>query len=267
MKVFANHAHLFHKEIKPHGDIESLKRLMDEVGLDGVVAFAPFNKNGSTQVLSAEENQNKWLSDVLKGQSDIVGFGTVNFDRDDLEDQVKEIADLGLKGIKLHPQHQQFKINGERAYRVYGAAESLGLFLSFHTGVHFDRIRDSSVLMFDDVAWDFPKLRFSMEHMGGYSFFRESIAVMNNQRKAKEAPRIFAGWTSVYERGQWYISPEELCWLLELTGEKAHIFGLDFPFANAERIAHALDVVRGLPIPNETRELILGGNLCRELDL
>ncbi len=267
MKVFANHAHLNHKEIKPHGDLESLKRLMDTVGLDGAVAYAPFNKNGSIQVLSPDENQNRWLAEEIKGQPDIVGFGTVNFDRDDLEDQVKEIADLGLKGIKLHPQHQVFRINGEKAYRVYGEAEKNGLFLSFHTGVHYERMRDSSVLMFDDIAWDFPKLKFSMEHMGGYSFFRESIAVMNNQRGAKQNPRIFAGWTSVYDRSHWYISPEDLCWLVELTGEKAHIFGLDFPFANAERIAHALYVVRSLPIPQETKDLILGGNLIRELGL
>ena len=267
MSVFANHAHLYHREIKPHGDIESLKRLMNDVGIDGVVAFAPFNKNGSNQVLDPDENQNKWLAKALMGQNDIIGFGTVNFDRDDLEDQVKEIAELGFKGIKLHPQHQQFRINGERAYRVYAAAESLGLFLSFHSGIHFSRISDSSVLLFDDVAWDFPKLRFSMEHMGGFSFFKESIAVMNNQRNSKNEPRIFAGWTSVYERGQWYISPEELCLLLELTGEKAHIFGLDFPHASTERIAHALSVVRDLPISAQTRDLILGGNLVRELGL
>ncbi|MBR4941674.1 MAG: amidohydrolase family protein [Clostridia bacterium] len=267
MKIFANHAHLYHKEIRPHGDLDSLKKLMDDVGLDGVVAFAPFNKDGSIQVLSPDENQNRWLAEELKGQNDIIGFGTVNFDRDNLEDQVKEIAELGFKGIKLHPQHQLFRINGEKAYRVYGVAEELGLFLSFHTGIHYERIRDSSVLMFDDIAWDFPKLRFSMEHMGGYSFFRESIAVMNNQRNAKKEPRIFAGWTSIYDRGQWYISPEDLCWLLELTGDKAHIFGLDFPHANTERIAKAVNAVKSLPIPETTKELILGGNLMRELGL
>lgn len=267
MRVFANHAHLYHKEIRPNGDLEALKRLMDDAGLDGAVAYAPFNKNGSAQVLSPDENQNLWLAEQIKGQPDIVGFGTVNFDREDLEDQVKEIAQLGLRGIKLHPQHQVFRINGEKAYRVYGEAERQGLFLSFHTGVHYERIRDSSVLMFDDVAWDFPKLRFSMEHMGGYSFFRESIAVMNNQRNAKKEPRIFAGWTSVYDRGQWYIPPEDLCWLLELTGERAHIFGLDFPFADAPRIVRALETVRSLPVPEGTKELILGGNLIRELGL
>ncbi len=267
MKIFANHAHIFHEEVKPAGTVDCLKKLMEDAGLDGAVAFAPFNKNGSTQVLSPDENQNRWLAGELKGQSDIIGFGTVNFDRENLEDQVKEIAELGFKGIKIHPQHQLAKINGEKAYRVYAVAEELGLFLSFHTGTHFERIRDYSLIMFDDIAWDFPKLKFSMEHMGGYSFFNESVAVMVNQRGARQNPRIFAGWTSVYTEGSWYVSPEQLCRLITITGDKAHIFGLDFPYINAEYVRNAINTVNSLPIPEESKELILGGNLCRELGL
>ncbi|MGN1450490.1 MAG: amidohydrolase family protein [Eubacteriales bacterium] len=267
MKIFANHAHVFHEEIRPAGSLDSLKKLMDSAGIDGAVAFAPFNKNGSTQVLSPDENQNRWLADQLRGERDIVGFGTVNFDRDDLEDQVKEIAELGFKGIKLHPQYQGFRINGENACRVYGEAEKLGLFLSFHSGVHYERLSESSVLMFDDLAWDFPKLRFSMEHMGGYCFFKEAVAVMTNQRSCASEPRIFAGWTSIYEKGKWYISPEQLLDLIAFTGEKSHIFGLDFPYNGVDRITHSIGVVRGLPVSEEAKSLILGGNLMRELGL
>ncbi len=267
MKTFANHAHVFHGELRPAGTVDKLKETMDAVGLDMAVAYAPFNKNGSIQVLSPDEDQNLWLAEELRGQSDIVGFGTVNFDRPDLEDQVKHIADLGLKGIKIHPQHQQVRINGEKAYRVYRTAEELGLFLSFHTGVHYDRMSEYSVLMFDDLAWDFPKLHFSMEHIGGWSFFREAVAVMTNQRDTRRTPRVFAGWTSIFERGHWYVSPEQLLELMTFTGEKCHIFGLDFPYHDAAYIAAGMRCIRALPISDEAKELILGGNLARELGL
>ena len=40
-KVFANHAHVFEDAVRPHGSIDRLKALMEEVGIDKVVAFAP----------------------------------------------------------------------------------------------------------------------------------------------------------------------------------------------------------------------------------
>ena len=41
--IFANHAHVFPKEIRPEGSVESLLRFMDECGIDKAVAFAPFD--------------------------------------------------------------------------------------------------------------------------------------------------------------------------------------------------------------------------------
>ena len=41
-KIFANHAHLFPKNTKPNGDIDTLKSIMDECGIEGAVCFSPF---------------------------------------------------------------------------------------------------------------------------------------------------------------------------------------------------------------------------------
>jgi len=44
MKIFANHAHTFPTEIKPEADHDSLRRYLDECGIDKCVAFSCFNK-------------------------------------------------------------------------------------------------------------------------------------------------------------------------------------------------------------------------------
>ena len=41
--IFANHAHVFPKEIRPEGSVESLMRFLDECEIDKAVAFAPFS--------------------------------------------------------------------------------------------------------------------------------------------------------------------------------------------------------------------------------
>lgn len=192
----------------------------------------------------------------------------IDFTRSDLEEQVEAIAALGFPGIKLHPAFQRFRVDGDPACRVYAAAERLGLFLSFHTGIHWHRIADYNLLLFDEVAYRFPALRFSLEHVGGYCFFHEAVAVMQNNRKSP--PRIYAGLTSVFDRDAnrfWYQSDERIRELLWQTGEDASIFGLDFPYNGAEKIRAAIDHICALEISDEAKEKLLGGNLRRVLGL
>ena len=91
-----------------------------------------------------------WLAGAIKGDESLVGFGTIDFDSGDIAGQVNRIADFGFRGIKLHPAYQEFNIMGDKACEVYSAAQENGLFLSFHTGLHWHRIADYQPLLFDD---------------------------------------------------------------------------------------------------------------------
>lgn len=265
--IFANHAHLMPVEINPNGTYDLLVKYMDEVGLDKVVAFAPFDSY-LKDIDAPEKNPNLYMHAMIKDNRDIVGFGVVDFTREDLDSQLEEIASLGYKGIKLHPQHQRFSVVGEKAFRVYKKCEELGLFISFHTGIHCDRLINNRVDLFDEVAWNFPRLRFSMEHMGGMCYFLEALAVMVNNKHGGIQPRVFAGWTTIQEgRGIWSISDEQLYTLLVQTGENSHIFGLDFPFNNADHAKRSIARIRGLDIPDSTKEKILGLNLKNALGM
>ena len=56
----------------------------------------------------------------------------------------------------------------------------MGPHIVFHSGVHHYRIANYRVLKFDEIAHQFPRLRFTLEHVGGYSFFNEALAVIVN---------------------------------------------------------------------------------------
>jgi predicted TIM-barrel fold metal-dependent hydrolase len=94
----------------------------------------------------------------------------IDFAKDNIKEQVEKIRDFGFKGIKMHPAWQRFNVMCDKAQQVYAAAEELGLFVSFHTGIHWHRIKDYDIKLYDEVACTFPKLNFSMEHIG----FREN---------------------------------------------------------------------------------------------
>lgn len=264
--IFANHAHTFPKEIRENGTVEALKRYMDQCGIDKCVAYSTFIKilreNG------VEYNPNRRLYEEIKSFPDIVGFGTVDATADNIEDQIDEIASFNFRGIKVHPQAQQLPLDSKKAFRIYKKCEELGLFISFHSGIHWYRLKDNHVSLFDEVAFHFPNLRFSMEHIGGYSYFNDALAVMVNNKKHGLQPRVYAGWTSIAgTRSAWSINDEQLYALLEQTTENNSIFGLDFPYNNRENTCKAIERIRGLDIPESTKEKILGLNFMQALGM
>ena len=271
-KIFANHAHVFPKGSKDNAQLENLKVLMEECEIEGAVCFAPFNHQ--TERVGITINQNKWVYEEIKNEKNLIGFGTINFDIGSIQNQVKEIKELGFKGIKIHPAAQEVKVDGRELFEVYAEAEKQGLFLSFHTGLHWHRIKEYSMLLFDEVAYNFPNLKFSMEHVGGYSFFKEALLVMNNNER--KGNNIYAGLTSIsmeedalgnLRPGAWSLTDDDLCTLIHQTGEKNSIFGLDFPYKDARYTKNAIERIKNLPITEDAKKGILGENLKAVLNL
>ncbi|MBQ5883325.1 MAG: amidohydrolase family protein, partial [Clostridia bacterium] len=230
--------------------------------------------NHQTERVGIKINQNKWLYEEIKNEKNLIGFGTINFDIGSIQNQVKEIKELGFKGIKIHPAAQEVKVDGRELFEVYAEAEKQGLFVSFHTGLHWHRIKDYSMLLFDEVAYNFPNLKFSMEHVGGYSFFREALLVMNNNER--KGNNIYAGLTSIsmeedalgnLRQGAWSLTDDDLCTLIHQTGEKNSIFGLDFPYKDVEYTKNAIERIKKLPITEDAKKGILGENLKAVLNL
>ena len=265
-EIFAHHAHVFPADVRPNGSVEVLLHTMDTCGIEKAVCFAPFTR----QLNADSEESNLWLFRELKGRDRLLGFGVVDFERGDLAGQVRRIADFGFKGIKIHPAYQKIAVDGDAAFEVYAQAEREGLFLSFHTGVHWHRIRDYQVWRFDEVAYHFPRLRLSMEHLGGYCFFNEGLAVMLNNTRRGQEPRIYAGLTSVFDpdaNRAWHLSDDKIHDLIWQTGDKASIFGLDFPYNDAGKIKQAIDHLANMDLPEETKQAIFSKNLRRILDI
>ena len=97
--IYANHAHVFPKEIKEAGTVEKLLSFMDECSVDRAVAFAPFQDRFTEA--GRNENVNEWLAKEIKNHDRLDGFGTIDFESGDFKGQVDRIHQLGLKGIKM----------------------------------------------------------------------------------------------------------------------------------------------------------------------
>ncbi len=261
IRIWANHAHIFQAHIRPNATVDELLKYIDEAGIEHAVAFAPFPGPQSEGLA----DRNEWLAEQLVNRPELTGFGTVDFNAKDISADVAHIAELGFKGIKIHPQYQWVAIDGEKMIEACSKAAELGLFVTFHSGVHFSPLKETAVWLFDSLSYACPTLRYSMEHVGGYCHFREALGVILNAARRREPQRVFAGLTSVFTPGGWYLSDSDICDLVNIAGEDIPMFGLDFPYNNPEYAKNAIKRILSLDISDNAKELILGGNLRREL--
>ena len=269
MRIFANHAHIIPAEFRENCGIDGLREVMADCGIEKAVCFAPL----PYQMVNCQNRDScRFLYEQMEGDPALVGFGTVDFEREDLTAQVEKMAEYGFRGIKIHPAAQEIHVFGEQARQVYAAAERLGLFISFHTGIHWRRIAEYHPLLFDEVAFFYPKLKFSMEHIGGYHFFRDALAVLCNNSRNDAGGAVYAGWTSIFMPAdgipdEWSLSDLELKTLLYQVGDDTSLFGLDYPYRRGDTTKRDIERILQMDIPEESKEKIFGKNLAAALGL
>lgn len=261
--MFVNHVHLLPATAREDATCESFLRLADKLDIERAIVFAPFH----WFMADPDFDPNQWLADEIRGRENLVGYGVLNSKRP-ADDQVRQMVELGFKGVKLHPAVQDFALLDDWAREAYAAMQEHGLVADFHTGIHGHRISETcDPVAFDQIAQTYPDLHLVFEHIGGWHFFREMVGVMaNNRRKRK----LYAGVASVLDRENqryWYLGPEGLNNLYWQTGPDLMVYGLDFPYNQEAQIRRDLEIIADLPWPDEDRKGLLGGNLMRLLGM
>ncbi len=109
------------------GGLESLKDEMQKDGVDISVVL------GIATNPAQQKNLNDFAAEI-NGQDCFVGFGSIHPDAQDALDELDRIKDLGLKGVKLHPEYQKFFVDDEKMKPIYKKISQLGLITVFHAG-------------------------------------------------------------------------------------------------------------------------------------
>ncbi len=188
------------------------------------------------------------------------GIGSVDPHKKSAVDEVANIAELGLRGVKFHPSLQAFAPDDPTFWPVFAACEEHGLLALFHTGTsgigarqpggQGIRIDYAHPLKLDAVAAEHPGLTVVAAHFG-WPWHMDLIAI------ALHKTNVYidiSGWSPRR------IPPEVV---RELKGRLADqfVWGSDFPFISPQRCLTELDE---LGLASET---LLHGNAARILGL
>ena len=165
---------------------------------------------------------NRFISaSVAESDGRFTGLGTLHPDSENIEADVNEIIELGLKGVKLHPDIQRFKLDDYRMLKIYELCEGR-LPLLVHTGDNrYDYSNPNRIIPILDIYKD---LTFIGAHFGGWSIWEEAT----EQLKGYENFYVDCS-SSLYA-----ITSEKAKELISAYGSDRVLFGTDYPMWDPE---------------------------------
>lgn len=153
------------------GTVYSLMKRGKEAGISRFVvlpvAIRPDRVQGINDFIVAQE----------KIHPEFIGFGTVHAKMEGLNEEVQRIMDLGLKGIKMHPDSQRFAIDDPRLFDMYEAIQGR-IPVMLHMGdARYDYSHPIKLRRILDM---FPGLQAIAAHFGGYSMQQTAFELLKD---------------------------------------------------------------------------------------
>ena len=138
MRIIDAHTHIFPEKIaektieklsfvsgglipQTNGTLNSIKLLMGKDGVDKSVVLS----------IATNKKQQPAVNDYIKSceSEDIIPFGSVFPHAENALEELERIKEMGLKGIKLHPEYQNFELDDPEMLKLYDYALSKGLII------------------------------------------------------------------------------------------------------------------------------------------
>jgi predicted TIM-barrel fold metal-dependent hydrolase len=226
------------------GTLEGLRAAMARGGVQRAVVQPVATRPESV------EGINDWAA---RNQDERVAFfGAMHPDHPDPDAELARLAGLGLRGVKLHPEFQEFRPDEDRMAPIYEALVRHGLVAFFHAGadIALPSVRSSPAL-FARVHEAYPELRMVLAHMGGWQQWDEVLEVLAGRDVVLETSFTldFAGADRFVE-------------LIRAHGAGRVAFGSDGPFGD---LGGELDAIGALPLDEGERADILWRTAARLL--
>ena len=203
---------------------------------------------------------NAFAKRIDDGEFDAFGvrlrsFGGIHPDSEDPFGELAAIKEMGLKGVKLHPDYQQTYIDDPKNLRIIERAAELGLLVSVHAGLD---------LGFPDCTHCTPERakralhltgaeNVILAHMGGFEMWREVADVLVGERVYFD--------TGVVAR---YMDVRLATEIVRAHGAERVLFATDSPWASFE---DSYGFVDALDLTDREKRMIYGENAAKLLEI
>ncbi|MBQ8683882.1 MAG: amidohydrolase [Clostridia bacterium] len=182
---------------------------------------------------------------VAEAGGRFTGLGTMHPDSPDLVADFRHIQELGLKGVKLHPDIQQFKIDDYRCLKIYELCEAAGIPILLHTGdSRYDYSNPNRLLPVMEI---YTGLTVVGAHLAGWSVWEEACD------KLGHLPNLYMDCSSCFA----FMSRQRAADIIRHFGTERVLFGTDYPMWPVEE---ELAVLLSLGFTEEENRRMLWDN-------
>lgn len=220
---------------------------MKKAGVDISIALPAVTK--VTQV----ESINRFASGFTKGP--VISFGGIHPACENYKEILKEIKNLGLKGIKLHPDYQDMYFDDIRYEHIIDTASDLGLITVVHAGVDPKCPDDvhCTPKMARKVLDDVKPEKLVLAHMGGNEMW-------NDVEKYLVGQNVYFDTGVILDK----MPQEQFLRIVRNQGAERILFGTDSPWADQ---AHFVSLLNEMSLGEKEKEAIFAENAKRLLGI
>ncbi len=262
-KVINSHCHIYPSKIAARavegiGDFYdlhmSLNGSVDDLIKDGnKVGVVHYLVHSVATTPKQVKSINEFISEEVKAHPDLfTGFGTLHPDSEDIEADLDHLIELGLKGVKVHPDFQQFALNEEKAFKMGEAIDERGLPIMIHCGDF--RYEYSNPEQLKPFLEKFPNMLVIGAHFAGWSMWEEAT------KELAGTPNLVVDLSS----SLYALSPETARELIHAYGADRVLWATDFPMWESESEMAMFDKI---DLSDEERNMILYENAAKLLGL
>lgn len=220
---------------------------MKKAGVDVSVSLPAVTK------VSQVESINRFASAFTEGA--VISFGGIHPECENYKEILKEIKNLGLKGIKLHPDYQDTYFNDIRYKRIISYATELGLIISVHAGQDPkcpDNIHCTPT-MAEEVLNEVEPEKLVLAHMGGNELWSEVEERLVGRN-------VYFDTGVILDR----MPQEQFLRMVREHGADRIVFGTDSPWADQKKF---VEILKEMPLEEEERNQIFAGTAVKLLGL
>ena len=186
--------------------------------------------------------------EVEKSAGKFIGLGTLYPDSPDIVSDYNHLIELGLHGVKLHPDIQNFRVDDPRCKKIYELCEADDTPILMHTGD--SRYDNSNPNRLCPILDYFRGLRIIGAHLGGYSIWDEA------KDKLVGYDNLYVDCSSTFP----FIPLDKAREIILAYGAERVLWGTDYPMWPPAR---ELETFFSLGLDEEQMRMILSENSMR----
>lgn len=232
------------------GTLNGLLTSMEVAGVDMSVILPVVTKP------SQFETVNTFAASVNeKYQGKLLSFGGIHPDTEDYKKELDRIKELGLKGIKIHPDYQSVMIDDVRYMNIIEYADSLDLIILTHAGIDIG-LPDPVHCPPDKMRKVIDKLhpqKMVVAHYGGWKQWEEVYEYLTGENLYLDTAFTFD-----------YIEEDIFYKILEKHGTDKVLFATDCPWGYQKKDVESL---MNLGLTDEVKKKIFYKNAEKLLEI